>query len=72
MTNKNHRLSARAQENLSGPNIMLDGVKKVNSDKYDADTNPNGIINLGVAENQLMTKELTKIVRIFSLVAFII
>ncbi|KAF8988565.1 hypothetical protein BGZ52_007860 [Haplosporangium bisporale] len=61
MTNKNHRLSTRAQENLSEPNIMLDGVRKVNSDKYDADTNPNGIINLGVAENQLMTKELTKI-----------
>jgi len=51
---------------------MLDGVRKVNSDKYDADTNPNGIINLGVAENQLMTKELTMIVRLFSFVAFII
>lgn len=72
MTNKHPRLSTRAQENLTGPNIMLDGVRKVNSDKYDADTNPNGIINLGVAENQLMTKELTMIVSLFSFVAFII
>ncbi|KAG0098009.1 hypothetical protein BGZ93_001391 [Podila epicladia] len=40
---------------------MLDGVRKVNSNKYDAVANPSGIINLGVAENQLMTKELTEI-----------
>lgn len=46
---------------------MLDGVRMVNSNKYDAVTNPNGIINLGVAENQLMTKELTEIVRILSI-----
>ncbi|KAG0352471.1 hypothetical protein BG005_008061 [Podila minutissima] len=61
MNNKSPRLSTRAQENLTGPNIMLDGVRKVNSNKYDAVANPNGIINLGVAENQLMTKELTEI-----------
>ncbi|KAF9313069.1 hypothetical protein BG003_005648 [Podila horticola] len=61
MTNKIPRLSTRAQENLTEPNVMLDGVRMVNSNKYDAVTNPNGIINLGVAENQLMTKELTEI-----------
>ncbi|KAF9955760.1 hypothetical protein BGZ72_003441 [Mortierella alpina] len=51
-------LSARAQENLQGSNIMLEGVIKANADKFDMSANPKGIINLGVAENQLMTAEL--------------
>ncbi|KAF9375889.1 hypothetical protein BGX21_003659, partial [Mortierella sp. AD011] len=54
-------LSLRAQDNLQGSNVMLDGVIRVNSNKFDAKSNPSGIINLGVAENQLMTKELAEI-----------
>ena len=41
---------------------MLEGVIKVNANKFDEETNPNGIINLGVAENQLMKAELREIV----------
>ncbi|KAF9361442.1 hypothetical protein BGX26_003186 [Mortierella sp. AD094] len=54
-------LSLRAQDNLLGSNVMMDGLIKVNSNKFDAKSNPSGIINLGVAENQLMTKELAEI-----------
>jgi hypothetical protein len=56
-------LSLRAAENLTGSNVMLEGVIKANSDKFDVQSNPDGIINLGVAENQLMTAELREIVR---------
>jgi hypothetical protein len=61
MTIQNN-LSSRAAENLTGSNVMLEGVIKANSDKFDFKANPNGIINLGVAENQLMTAELRDIV----------
>lgn len=61
MTLQNN-LSSRAAENLKGSNVMLEGVIKANSDKFDFKENPNGIINLGVAENQLMTAELREIV----------
>ncbi|KAF9116444.1 hypothetical protein BGX27_002476 [Mortierella sp. AM989] len=54
-------LSLRAQENLQINNIMLEGVIRVNSNKYDENSNLSGNINLGVAENQLMTKELADI-----------
>ncbi|KAG0051855.1 hypothetical protein BGZ83_003256 [Gryganskiella cystojenkinii] len=54
-------LSQRAQQNLTGENIMLEGVVKVNANKYDAQSNPDGIINLGVAENQLMKTDLIEI-----------
>ncbi|KAF9562299.1 hypothetical protein EC968_005328 [Mortierella alpina] len=54
-------LSARAQENLQGSNIMLEGVIKANANKFNMSTNLKGIINLGVAENQLMTAELRDI-----------
>ncbi|KAG0063537.1 pyridoxal phosphate-dependent transferase [Linnemannia elongata] len=60
MTLQNN-LSSRAAENLKGSNVMLEGVIKANSDKFDFKENPNGIINLGVAENQLMTAELREI-----------
>ncbi|KAG0284236.1 hypothetical protein BGZ96_011378 [Linnemannia gamsii] len=60
MTIRNN-LSSRAAENLLGSNVMLEGVIKANSDKFDFKANPNGIINLGVAENQLMTAELRNI-----------
>lgn len=61
MTIQNN-LSSRAAENLTGSNVMLEGVIKANADKFDFKENPNGIINLGVAENQLMTAELREIV----------
>lgn len=61
MTIQNN-LSTRAAENLTGSNVMLEGVIKANADKFDFKENPNGIINLGVAENQLMTAELREIV----------
>ncbi|KAF9197076.1 hypothetical protein BGZ50_000026 [Haplosporangium sp. Z 11] len=54
-------LSTRAQENLQGTNIMLEGVIRANANKFDIETNPNGMVNLGVAENQLMTEELRAI-----------
>ncbi|KAF9080921.1 hypothetical protein BGX23_001508, partial [Mortierella sp. AD031] len=54
-------LSTRVAENLQDSNVMLEGVMKANSDKFDFKANPNGIINLGVAENQLMTAELREI-----------
>ncbi|KAF8985539.1 hypothetical protein BGZ46_003828 [Entomortierella lignicola] len=54
-------LSLRAQDNLQSTNLMLDGIVRVNSNKYNEKSNPTGIINLGVAENQLMTKELVEI-----------
>ncbi|KAG0272847.1 hypothetical protein BGZ95_011353, partial [Linnemannia exigua] len=60
MTIQNN-LSSRAAENLLGSNVMLEGVIKANSDKFDVKSNPDGIINLGVAENQLMTAELREI-----------
>ncbi|KAG0206085.1 hypothetical protein BGX28_002444 [Mortierella sp. GBA30] len=56
-------LSARAQENLQHSNVMLEGVIKANSNKFDSTANPNGIVNLGVAENQLMTAELRDIMK---------
>ncbi|KAG0258962.1 hypothetical protein BG011_002965 [Mortierella polycephala] len=56
-------LSIRAQENLQGSNIMLEGVIKANANKFDLEANPNGMVNLGVAENQLMTEELRTIMR---------
>ncbi|KAF9974361.1 hypothetical protein BGZ73_002247 [Actinomortierella ambigua] len=54
-------LSQRALENTAKENVMLDGVIRVNKNRYDATANPKGIINMGVAENRLMTAELTKI-----------
>ncbi|KAK3813025.1 MAG: pyridoxal phosphate-dependent transferase [Benniella sp.] len=54
-------LSVRAQENLQDTNVMLEGVIRANSNKFHIKTNPTGIINLGVAENQLMTRELSEI-----------
>ncbi|KAF9433135.1 hypothetical protein BGZ76_009835 [Entomortierella beljakovae] len=54
-------LSQRANENLEGSQVMMNGLMKVNANKYDAKTRPSGIINLGVAENQLMTEELSEI-----------
>ncbi|ORZ04389.1 1-aminocyclopropane-1-carboxylate synthase, partial [Lobosporangium transversale] len=54
-------LSIRAQENLQVPNIMLDGIKKIYNNKFHLTNNPSGIINMSVAENQLMTKELSEI-----------
>ncbi|KAF8941585.1 pyridoxal phosphate-dependent transferase [Dissophora ornata] len=60
MTLKNN-LSARAQKNLEGSNIMLEGVIQANANKFDFENNQAGVINLGVAENQLMTKELAEI-----------
>ncbi|KAF9426365.1 hypothetical protein BGZ94_006627, partial [Podila epigama] len=55
-------ISRRAQENLSdSSNIMLEGVRLVNSNKYHAHEKADGIINLGVAENQLMTEDLSRI-----------
>ncbi|KAF9934991.1 hypothetical protein FBU30_009414 [Linnemannia zychae] len=60
MTIQNN-LSSRAAENLKGTNVMMDGLIRANSNKYDATSNPDGIINLGVAENQLMTAELRQI-----------
>ncbi|GJJ69679.1 hypothetical protein EMPS_02027 [Entomortierella parvispora] len=60
MTRKTN-LSLRAQGNLSGENVMLEGVIRVNANKFDEAANPDGIINLGVAENQLMKAELRKI-----------
>lgn len=59
-------LSVRAQENLQGSNIMLEGVIKANANKFDMSANPKGIINLGVAENQLMTAELREFVRVLT------
>ncbi|KAF9291318.1 hypothetical protein BGZ68_004406 [Mortierella alpina] len=56
-------LSVRAQENLQGSNIMLEGVIKANANKFDMSINPKGIINLGVAENQLMTAELREFMK---------
>ncbi|KAF9928551.1 hypothetical protein BGZ65_006216 [Modicella reniformis] len=58
-------LSVRAQENCrgGGSNVMIQGMARVSSDKFDLQTNPKGIINLGVAENQLMSKELAAILR---------
>ncbi|KAG0237557.1 hypothetical protein BGW41_008357 [Actinomortierella wolfii] len=56
-------LSRRALENVSTPNIMLDGVIRVNKNRYDATANPTGIINMGVAENRLMLQELADIMR---------
>jgi hypothetical protein len=55
-------LSIRAQENLQDTNVMLEGIIRANSNKFHIKTNPTGIINLGVAENQLMTRELSEIV----------
>ncbi|KAF9128926.1 hypothetical protein BGW39_004615 [Mortierella sp. 14UC] len=60
MTIQNN-LSSRAAENLTVSNVMLEGVIKANEDKFDVKSNPDGIINLGVAENQLMTAELREI-----------
>ncbi|KAI8363515.1 pyridoxal phosphate-dependent transferase [Mortierella sp. GBAus27b] len=54
-------LSERAQENLHGTNVMIEGVIRANANKFHIKSNPGGIINLGVAENQLMTKELSEI-----------
>ncbi|KAI1300513.1 hypothetical protein EDD11_006172 [Mortierella claussenii] len=56
-----NNLSQRAHENLLESNVMLEGVIKANSNKFDFTHNPDGIVNMGVAENQLMTKELTDI-----------
>ncbi|KAG9319461.1 hypothetical protein KVV02_000359 [Mortierella alpina] len=56
-------LSVRAQENLQGSNVMLEGVIKANSNKFDMSANPKGIINLGVAENQVMTSELRDLMK---------
>lgn len=51
-------LSTRGQHQLetSGPAILF--AQESRSDVYDPKTNPNGLINFGLAENGLMTDEL--------------
>ncbi|KAJ1919472.1 hypothetical protein H4219_001942 [Mycoemilia scoparia] len=52
-------LSKYAQENLSGPNKMMEVLVALASDQYDKVNNPQGIVNAGVATNKLVTKLVT-------------
>ncbi|ORY39380.1 PLP-dependent transferase [Rhizoclosmatium globosum] len=52
-------LSQRANRNLeiSSSNMLFVGMKAASSNAYDRDSNMSGIINMGVAENALMSSE---------------
>ncbi|KAJ3028416.1 UNVERIFIED_CONTAM: hypothetical protein HDU68_001747 [Siphonaria sp. JEL0065] len=54
-------ISKRAQTNLgnSSTNLLDVGMSAASKNPYDAVNNPDGIINMGVAENSLMAVELT-------------
>ncbi|RPB22583.1 PLP-dependent transferase [Terfezia boudieri ATCC MYA-4762] len=53
-------LSGRGRKNLIGPNENLKALLEVLANSYHEKTNPDGIINLGIAENTLMHQELCK------------
>ncbi|KAJ3203060.1 hypothetical protein HDU83_001615 [Entophlyctis luteolus] len=52
-------ISARAANNIQSVDILTVGASALVKNQYDASKNPQGIINMGVAENKLMAEELT-------------
>ncbi|KAF8543938.1 ACC synthase [Trichophaea hybrida] len=54
-----HGISSRVLQNLKDSKA-LDHLYAIVANPYNPETNPNGIVNLGVAENALMYKELTE------------
>ncbi|KAJ3337508.1 hypothetical protein HDU93_001001 [Gonapodya sp. JEL0774] len=51
-------VSSRAQASLSSENQLGQGRARAQANEYDELSNPSGIINLGVAENRLMWKDI--------------
>ena len=51
-------LSNRGNKNYEGVAPKLDAIAKVFGNLYDKDNNPNGLINLGIAENSLLADEI--------------
>ncbi|KAJ3279896.1 hypothetical protein HK104_001086 [Borealophlyctis nickersoniae] len=49
-------ISRRAEENLATENLLWTGIRKFMSNPFHAETNKNGIINLGTAENKIMAE----------------
>ncbi|KAF8251923.1 ACC synthase [Wilcoxina mikolae CBS 423.85] len=56
-----HGVSSRVLQNLKDGEVM-ERLFAILANPYNPETNPNGIVNLGVAENALMYKELTEFV----------
>ncbi|MBD64584.1 MAG: hypothetical protein CME62_05230 [Halobacteriovoraceae bacterium] len=53
-------LSKRASQLMNHPSAIVAGIIKCNNDPYDAQTNPEGFLNFGTAENTLMEDLLSK------------
>lgn len=51
-------ISNRIRKLTKTPNFMYEGWKKHQDNPFDANTNPNGMINLGVSENKLIGEEI--------------
>lgn len=51
--------SHRGQQNVQ-PDIMIDLSRRVAENTYDKETNPDGIVDLGSAKNELMLDDLER------------
>ncbi|KAI9353586.1 pyridoxal phosphate-dependent transferase, partial [Obelidium mucronatum] len=51
------RLSTRAHANLTRPSILAEGAAAAAANPFSETSNPDGIVNLGRAENKLMDQE---------------
>ncbi|CAG5123858.1 unnamed protein product, partial [Candidula unifasciata] len=49
-----HAISNRAQQVLSVPSVTIKYNQKVGANLYKPDTNPQGFVDLGLAENKLV------------------
>ncbi|KAJ1977421.1 hypothetical protein H4R34_003585 [Dimargaris verticillata] len=56
-------LSHRITSNLAFSSPLFNGIRELLKNPYDRDTNPDGILNLGVAENRLLHHKLESFVR---------
>ncbi|CAL1546537.1 unnamed protein product [Lymnaea stagnalis] len=53
-------ISSRAQHVLSRPSVTIKYNQKIGADIYDPDTNPQGYVDLGLAENKLCADLITE------------
>jgi hypothetical protein len=56
-----HNLSPRGARNAASFGPEMQAILKVFQDQYDADSNPDGIVVLGVADNSLLRTELLEV-----------
>ncbi|EPQ27755.1 uncharacterized protein PFL1_04892 [Pseudozyma flocculosa PF-1] len=60
-SNSNSTLSGRGRQNASFINEKVEAIFELMRDLFDPETNPNGIVNLGVADNALCRNELLQL-----------